>query len=44
MKKDVVIIGGGASGVFCAINLPKHLNIAIIEPMALGKRVMGVAT
>jgi len=40
MKKDVVIIGGGASGVFCAINLPKHLNIAIIEPMALGKKFL----
>ena len=40
MEKDVVIIGGGASGLFCAINLPKHINATIIDPMALGKKFL----
>lgn len=40
MKKDVVIIGGGASGLFCALNLNKHLDTLIIEPMPLGKKFL----
>lgn len=28
---DVIILGGGASGLMCGANLPKHLNILIIE-------------
>lgn len=30
INTDVIIVGSGASGLFCAINLPKNLNITII--------------
>lgn len=28
---DIIILGGGASGLMCGANLPKHLKILIIE-------------
>ena len=30
MKTDVLIVGSGCSGLFCALNLPKNLKITII--------------
>lgn len=30
MNSDVVIVGSGVAGLFCALNLPSHLNIIII--------------
>lgn len=30
MKTDVVIVGTGVSGLFCALNLPENLNIIMI--------------
>ena len=31
MKTDVIIVGCGAAGLFCALNLPKDKNIVIIS-------------
>ena len=30
-QRDVIIIGAGPSGLFCALHLPQHLNILILE-------------
>ena len=30
MKTDVLIVGCGCSGLFCALNLPRELNITVI--------------
>ncbi|MBE7083284.1 MAG: L-aspartate oxidase [Clostridiales bacterium] len=37
MKTDVVIVGCGAAGLFCALNLPKEKNIVIITKDSLEK-------
>lgn len=29
-KADVLIVGSGAAGLFCALNLPSHLNVLIL--------------
>ena len=39
MKKDIIIIGGGASSLFCALHL-KDTNICIIDPHPLGKKLL----
>ena len=31
MKTDIVIVGSGASGLYCALNAPKDKNIIIIS-------------
>ncbi len=30
MKSDVLIVGSGVSGLYCALNLPRNLNITLI--------------
>nr|WP_315024863.1 L-aspartate oxidase [uncultured Aminipila sp.] len=35
IKTDIVIVGSGVSGLFCALNLPKDKNILIITKDAL---------
>ena len=30
MKTDVIIIGSGVSGLYCALNLPQEKNIIIV--------------
>ena len=41
MKKyDIVIIGGGASGLMCANNLAHNFSVAIIDEFALGKKLL----
>ena len=37
MKTDVVIVGCGAAGLFCALNLPKDKNIIIVTKDELEK-------
>ena len=37
MKTDVVIVGCGAAGLFCALNLPKEKNIVIITKESFEK-------
>ena len=37
MKTDVLIIGSGVSGLYCAINLPKDKKITIITKSEITK-------
>ena len=37
---DVVIVGGGASGLMCANFLDKKLNVAIIDKNQIGKKIL----
>ena len=37
MKTDVVIVGSGVAGLYCALNLPKDLRILMITKNAANK-------
>ena len=37
---DVIIIGGGASGLMCANFLDKSLKVAIIDKQEVGKKIL----
>ena len=37
---DIVIIGGGASGLMCANNLAHIFSVAVIDGVALGKKLL----
>lgn len=37
MKTDVLIVGSGCSGLYCAIKLPKNLNITVITKSGVEK-------
>ena len=30
MKKDILIVGSGVAGLYCALNLPKEKKITIV--------------
>ncbi|MBE6806304.1 MAG: FAD-binding protein [Ruminococcaceae bacterium] len=30
MKMDIIIVGSGVAGLYCALNLPKDKNIIIV--------------
>ena len=36
---DIIIVGGGIAGLYCAYKLPKHLNILLLEKYTLGGKV-----
>ena len=41
MKFDVVIIGGGAAGLFLAASLPANINVALVESNdRVGKKLL----
>ena len=37
MKTDIVIVGCGVAGLYCALNLPKDKNIVIVTKSKLEK-------
>ncbi len=38
---DVIIIGGGASGIYCALNIDRRLKVAILERAdRIGKKIL----
>ena len=40
MKKDVVIIGGGASGIFSALSISTDKSVCILDNVPLGKKLL----
>jgi L-aspartate oxidase len=39
-KVDVVIVGTGVSGLYCALNLPETLRITVISKDAFSRGLM----
>lgn len=37
---DIVIVGGGASGLMCAVNLTHDFSVAIVDENSLGKKLL----
>ena len=35
MKTDVLIVGSGVAGLYCALNLPENKNIIVVEEVSI---------
>ena len=40
MNTDVLIVGSGCSGLYCALNLPRNLKITMITKSSVEGRIL----